>query len=324
MDITLLFSSSSGIKQKFTATLIILSLAIVIYTFIGLISQGGHLILLVKSLYSTLLICVLLIIPILGAKLIRWRLILSMIGLRIPISKDAKCWISSQAFLATPGGSGLAIRALLLKKKHNIPIPASLSAIIFERLSDLFSVIVLALIININFFLKQVYIIPASVLILTIFLYTNICHPNHKWLDRFANNLLSRLNPDRASSNESLIIYLKKLFRVDLIIITTLLGFLPWAIEGFSLYLILNSFGSVDIHWVTTTFAHISAVLLGALSLIPGGLGTAEATTVGILTFSGIPLDIAAPSTVLIRLLTIWLATIIGMVSLILPVKTPR
>ena len=43
MDIALLLSSSSGLRKKFIVTLIIFLLAIVSYTFIGLITQGEDL-----------------------------------------------------------------------------------------------------------------------------------------------------------------------------------------------------------------------------------------------------------------------------------------
>ena len=79
---------------------------------------------------------------------------------------------------------------------------------------------------------------------------------------------------------------------------------------------------NIQIDLSTATFAHASSIILGALSLLPGGLGTAEATTVGLLSLSGIPIEVATPSTILIRLLTLWLATIIGIISLLIPKLT--
>ena len=133
------------------------------------------------------------------------------------------------------------------------------------------------------------------------------------------DKLVSRLNPGEASSNKRLLICLKELISPKLIIATTLIGILPWAIEGFSLYLILNSIGNIHIDWSTATFAHATSILLGALSLLPGGLGTAEATTVGVLSLAGAPIEVSTPSAILIRLLTLWLATVIGIISLLIP-----
>ena len=324
MDLSLLLSSGSGFRKKFSATLIIFAIAIVAYTFTGLVSQEQDLLILIKSIYLTILACGLLIIPILGIKMIRWRLITAEIGLEIPIRKDIKCWLSSQAFLGTPGGSGLAIRSLLLKRKHNLAISSTLPAVIFERLSDLSSILILVLLINITFFLKKIFIVPTIFSILLTFIFTKITRKESKLINNLLYKLLSRLNPGKEASNTSLLTGLKKLMSPRLIIMATLVGLLPWMIEGFGLYLILNSIGNFQIDWSTATFAHASSVLLGALSLLPGGLGTAEATTVGLLSLSGVPINIATPSTILIRLLTLWLATIIGIISLLIPNKTNK
>ena len=64
MDIKILFSSDSGLRKKFTATLLILAIAIVGYTFLGFLNQGKNLISLAKTLSPTLSICIFLIIPI--------------------------------------------------------------------------------------------------------------------------------------------------------------------------------------------------------------------------------------------------------------------
>ena len=323
MDIKLLFSSGSGLQKKFNITLIILTLAIVCYTFLGFINQDINLLLLENNLNPTLLFCIFLIIPILGIKILRWRLIGSKIGLKINFHEDIKCWVSSQAFLGTPGGSGLAIRSILLKKKYNIPISESLPAIVYERLSDLISVVCLIIVINLDLLLKRIYLIPLLIVILISIIVYKLITKEKELINRIIDQLISRVNPNKSLSNTNLLLSLKKLLHPKLIILSTLLGILPWTLEGLSLYLIIKSISNYDISWASSIFAHSAAGLLGAISLLPGGLGATEASTVGLLSISsGLPIEIATASTILIRLLTIWLATIIGITSLLLPNKS--
>ena len=65
------------------------------------------------------------------------------------------------------------------------------------------------------------------------------------------------------------------------------------------------------------TVAHPSAGLIGAITLRPGGLGSTEAGTVGLLVLQGVGISAATPATLLIRLMTLWFATAIGVICLL-------
>jgi uncharacterized membrane protein YbhN (UPF0104 family) len=53
--------------------------------------------------------------------------------------------------------------------------------------------------------------------------------------------------------------------------------------------------------------------------MLPGGLGSTEASTVGLLALQGVPLASATTATLLIRLMTLWFATGLGVLCLLLP-----
>ena len=58
------------------------------------------------------------------------------------------------------------------------------------------------------------------------------------------------------------------------------------------------------------------SLVIGALSLIPGGIGVAEASLVGLLTLQDIEFSDAVVAVVLIRLFTLWFSTISGFITL--------
>ena len=84
-----------------------------------------------------------------------------------------------------------------------------------------------------------------------------------------------------------------------------------------SFFIILKGLG-VSITLNGATFAHTTSSLIGALTFMPGGLGPTEASTIGLLSLQGVPLAVGASATVLIRIMTLWFATILGLICLFL------
>lgn len=172
MDLRILLNSDKGLRRKFSLTIVILTLTIVATSLLVFLNANLQLISFKTNVYPKLIFFSLFIIPIFLLKLVRWRFICSEINLKIPLKIDTKCWIESQAFLATPGGSGLGIRAILLKEKYNIPFSIVIPAIIFERLIDLISVLVIILIFNIKDIIASNIIIPVIIsIIISIIIY---------------------------------------------------------------------------------------------------------------------------------------------------------
>ena len=105
--------------------------------------------------------------------------------------------------------------------------------------------------------------------------------------------------------------------------ITIILSLISWSLEGVSLYLILIEFG-VKINLSGSIFAHTASGLLGALSISPGGIGTAEVSNVALLSIQKVPIEISIKACLLIRLMTIWFATFIGLICINLPEKNEK
>ena len=87
---------------------------------------------------------------------------------------------------------------------------------------------------------------------------------------------------------------------------------MAWSLEGISLWLLLQGMGVGEVGLGGATIAHTAAGLIGSLTLLPGGLGSTEAGTVGLLALQGIGVAAATPATLLIRLMTLWFATALG------------
>jgi len=89
-----------------------------------------------------------------------------------------------------------------------------------------------------------------------------------------------------------------------------------WAAQGIAVWLICRDMG-VPLDLLTATGFYAVAMVAGALSALPAGLGGTEAVLTGLLVAQSATPGQALSITVLVRLLTLWLAVAIGVVALL-------
>ena len=71
-----------------------------------------------------------------------------------------------------------------------------------------------------------------------------------------------------------------------------------------------------DLNIFETTSIAFSAIILGAISFIPAGIGLIETSLIGFLLLKEIDLATASSLTLLIRFTTYWFATFLGIVAI--------
>jgi uncharacterized protein (TIRG00374 family) len=105
------------------------------------------------------------------------------------------------------------------------------------------------------------------------------------------------------------------LLRPHLLLGGLVLGGLPWIGEGTAMYVLFNALGAEAIALHEAILIHAAATLFGAVTFLPGGLGGHEAASVGLSILYGATQAQGVVATVLIRLLTLWFAVYIGVIS---------
>jgi uncharacterized protein (TIRG00374 family) len=86
---------------------------------------------------------------------------------------------------------------------------------------------------------------------------------------------------------------------------------IAWGMESFSLYLILGGL-HLPSSLLEANFVYCFSTIVGALSMLPGGIGGTEAGMVGLLGVMGISYTSSLPAVILIRLCTLWMAVLVG------------
>ncbi|HZC18434.1 MAG TPA: flippase-like domain-containing protein, partial [Rubrobacteraceae bacterium] len=102
------------------------------------------------------------------------------------------------------------------------------------------------------------------------------------------------------------------------LVVGTAISFCSWGIEIMAVHLCAVGMG-VQTPFLVVVFIFVVGSIGGALTMLPGGIGAAEAGMAGMFgTVAGLSAGISVALTFLIRLATLWFATFIGVVGLLL------
>ena len=100
------------------------------------------------------------------------------------------------------------------------------------------------------------------------------------------------------------------------------LSLLAWGAEGVAFYIILALMG-LPVTFIAGVGIYSLGVTVGALSFLPGGLGSTEAVMVLLLLALGVAQADAGAAVILCRLATLWFAVIIG-AGVLLGLEQPK
>ena len=244
----------------------------------------------------------------------KWHYYLGCIGVRIKWKDSLAIFLSGLAMTVTPAKLGEIYKSYLLKRLKGTEISRSIPVVFTERIADMLSLLILAAI----SFSALEHGLKVLIIILTILL-TLIAILQSRPL---SIKLLGALNkvPFIKRASASLIVAYESantLFQWKTLLITVLIGMLSWWFICWGMYFVLVGF-NIDGSMLLSTFVTSFSLLLGGISMIPGGLGVTEAGLAGLLMLSGISKGIAITATVIIRLCTLWFGEVVGLIAMLL------
>jgi uncharacterized protein (TIRG00374 family) len=240
----------------------------------------------------------------------RWYWLLSRAGFQTPIGIGFLAYLSGFAFTATPGKVGELVRIRYLAPL-GVPRPRVIAAFVYERTFDLFAVLLIATAAVAQF---GVFTFVASFVALVVSLVILLAR-NPSWMGVFAVHLrlrkFGRLSKFVRTIRDALT-YTKTWFTPHDIVISLVLGLMAWTVTSYSFVWLLGRLGEA-IPLSTAIAVYPLAMLAGAASMLPGGVGSIEAAIVALLTVCNTPLGAATLAAVGIRLSTLWFAIVCGL-----------
>ncbi len=255
----------------------------------------------------------------------KWDVYLRLIGATGVSKADSLLiFLSGMAMAMTPGKVGEVLKSYLLKQVRGTPIAASAPIVMAERLTDGVAMLVLASV-GLVLFNYGTAILIGIALFVVVFLFV---FQNRA----LANRLLTageRLPVISKSIHHFHMFYESsyELFRLPNLLFGVGIGVVSWSGEVVAFVLVMMGLGIQFSALLVVVCAFIlsASTLIGSVTLLPGGLGTTDASITGMLQFLvpaylrvPMPQDTAVAATLLIRFATLWFGVGLGLASLML------
>ena len=320
-------------KNKSTIILLVVGVAIMLAMlyFIGLEDVLSALAM--SNLYLVLLaIAVQLFTYILYT--VRWQIINEAAGINKGIRELLPMVMVSLAVNnLTPSGrgGGEPVRAYILSKKSEYHFKDTFATVVADRAMDTFPFLLLAIVtiigIIFSFKLATVWIVifilavAAITAIVAVIIYMCVNEAFGDKLIGWIIRLVRRFYKNYSQSTEDLIVDSVKgfqktmnfLIRDKKVLYYALpLSFVIWAFEIFRVYLVFSAFGA-HVSLISIGEVFIAATLVGMIPLLPGGLGAVDGVMILLYANAGITASVSAAATVIERLISFWMATVIGL-----------
>lgn len=245
---------------------------------------------------------------------LRWYWLLAQSGYKTQFLMGFLVYLSGFAFTATPGKVGELIRIRYLTPL-GIPPSKVVSAFLYERAFDLIIVLSLATVSirDVNLIIPVVIFVCAFLGVLVFFtirssVLTRVALYSRLW---HAYRLSKIIRTVRAGF-EGCRIWINPRD----ISICMFLGLLAWGLTSLIFVYLLVQFVA-PIPFRDAISIYPLAMLAGAASMLPGGMGSTEATLVGLLSFFGVAIGVATLAAIGIRIATIWFSIVCGMTSVL-------
>jgi len=244
-------------------------------------------------------------------RFIKWEYLLRAIGIRLPAGLSFTVFISGLTMTISPGKLGEVLKSVLLKDSCSIPVSRSSPVVIAERVTDVIAVVLLGSAGALS------YRSGRGVLVVTVLLIAGfIGIVQWRGLSLRLLRLAERLPLVRGYVRHLEEFYERShtLLSARHLLPTVVLSTGGWFLECVAAWLCLKGLG-LDLPLLLVVFIFVIASLAGALTMIPGGLGVAEAGMVGLLMANGVGRGDAVAAALLIRMVTFWFAIALGLAA---------
>jgi len=244
----------------------------------------------------------------------RWLYYLRILKVSVPIGVNGAIFASGLSMAISPGKLGEVLKSVFVRQSSGAPIARTAPAVVAERATDGTGMVAWGFLGAFSLGLP-----PWTMLAFLAVAVSGIAVLRSKRLSLLAERvlrrlpLLDRLAPHlrdfHGASNQ--------LLGTGPLVVGTLISFLSWGLECLGVYLCAVGLG-VDQPFLLVVFVFAVSSLLGVLSMLPGGIGAVEAgLVVQFATFANLSSGLAGALTFVIRLATLWFATLVGVIGLL-------
>jgi uncharacterized protein (TIRG00374 family) len=244
---------------------------------------------------------------------LKWTLYLHVLGVHVPLRRNLTIFLGGLSMTVTPGKIGELLKAYLLREAQGVAMARTAPVVIAERVTDLLALVVLMLTGFFTFrrFQLVLYVVGSLV---GLFIVVVSSRRLSLWLLRLVGRLpgMRRLGDKLFEFYEST----AALFRPSPLCGATILSVAAWFCECLGFYLVLGGFPDTRVPLLLAVFIYSATTLGGVVS--PGGLGITDGSMTALLSYAArFTAATAGAATLIIRLCTLWLAVLVGVIALL-------
>jgi len=249
---------------------------------------------------------------------VRWRIYLRGLGYVMPLGFSIVTYLAGFAYTLAPGKVGELLK-FQYYRPLGITFPPVAAAFFVERMTDLAVFVCLALFFwgmttdgyGLVVWVSGVFV-PIAFLAIGLLDAAHIGHFCSFIPGRFiaVNRLLARLLDALQS--------VKGLLTLPRLAQGFALGACGWLCEAATLYALSYMFPEIGLTFSGAIGIYAVAIVIGAVTFLPGGLGGTEAAMMALLLNQGYSFEQSAMLTGVCRLLTLWVAVASGWVAVII------
>jgi uncharacterized membrane protein YbhN (UPF0104 family) len=238
----------------------------------------------------------------------KWHFYLRRLEIPLPWWRSLQVFVAGFTMAISPGKLGEVLKAVLVRALVGTPVSRTASAVMAERLTDVAGLVFLGGL--------GATVLPGGPALLgglALALVGAVVVLRAPPVGRVARRLLPTglVEPVRLFVHGG-----RALLAARALMVGGGLSILAWFLECLAFAFILDGLG-VTLPLRATTFVYAFASLAGAVSMLPGGLGVAEGSLTGLLATLGTPLPEAAAAALLVRGASLWLAVLLGAVTVL-------
>lgn len=249
-----------------------------------------------------------------SVRYVRWAYYLRLLKVQVPLKMNIAIFAAGLAMTISPGKFGEVLKSVFIRDVTGDPIARTAPAVVAERVTDATGMLAWGLIGALAFNFG-----PGVLFLFLAITVLGIAVLRSKRLSVLAERLLKPLPFVGRFAHHAADFHgaSNQLLALRPLGIGSLISFVAWGIECLAVYLSAIGVG-VQEPFLKVVFIFAVSSIAGAVSMLPGGLGAAEASMAGMFkAVAGIEAGLAIALTIVIRLVTLWFAVFVGMLGLL-------
>jgi len=249
---------------------------------------------------------------------LKWEFYLRRLALGDGVNRldSGLIFCSGMVMSVTPGKLGEVFKSYLLRRVNGTAVSRSAPIVLAERLTDGLAMLLL-MALGLTLYpparLLFVVLVLATLVGILVLQYRQLALALIDGTERLplGAKIAPRLRTVYAST--------RQLLEWRVLLISTLISLLSWGFECVAFYFVLVGLGvaGTPLLLLQATFIFAASTLFGLVSLLPGGLGVSEVSSVALLVaLVGLGAATATTATLLIRFCTLWFGVLVGALAL--------